>query len=330
MKDSWLCRDYRPGDEHQILSLYKQVNDRDLGLDFWKWRYAENPFGTGVIKLLFDEDELIGHYAVVPVNIQVEDVPVRAVFSMNTITHPDYGRQGIFTYLARETYKECQMRGFKFVYGFPNKNSYHGFTKRLHWQGLGKMSLLYKDLQEGVSHPPLSKRVRQIHQVERFGEDIDLLWHKVKGEYNVIVPRTREFLNWRYVEHPEINYAKYVGRDNSGQAVGYVVLKIFKTENETRGHIVDILSLNDKGVIKELVRSTSDYFTERGIGNVSCWMQDNHFCAGTLKEEGFVRKEVPGSYPHFGAKVFEEMSTQVTGVEDIASWYLTMGDCDVF
>lgn len=331
VKDSWLCRDYRSGDEHQILSLYEQVSGKKMNVDFLKWKFERGPFGRGIIKLMFDGDKLIGHHFAIPIDVQIQAAPVRGTFGMNAVTHPDYREQGIYTYLLRETHKESRQRGSQFEYGFPNQNAYPVLTHRLGWKGLAKMSILYKDLQGESPGLPLSKGIHEICQIEKFGDDVDLLWRKVEREYNVIVPRTKEFLNWRYVERPGVSYNKYVSRESNGQVVGYIILKIFSTETETRGHIVDILSVNDREVVKGLIKRSFDYFIEKGINNVSCWMQDNYSYADALKEEGFVRKEMIGDYPYFGMKVFDGAIALARSMEDITNWYLTMGDdLDVF
>jgi GNAT superfamily N-acetyltransferase len=330
LKDSWLCRDYQSGDEHQIIALYKQVTDREMGLDFWKWRYITNPFGKGIIKLMFEQDKLIGHIGGHPVDIQSKDVPATRVFhQMNTMTHPAYQRQGIWGHLTVELHKKCKQLGIKLVYGFPNKLTYPADMKR-GWKGFGKMSILSKDLQAESSHLPFSEGIHETCQIERFGTDIDLLWHKVKGEYNVIVPRTREFLNWRYVQCPAVNYAKYVCRDSNGEALGYIILKIYSTGTETIGHIVDIFSANDNEIVKGLIRGAYNYFIGKGVSDISCWMQDNYFYADMLKEEGLVRKEIAGFYPYFGVKALGPADPLVSSLEHIENWYLTMGDSDVF
>ena len=118
MKDSWICRDYYPGDESQILTLYKEVNNEEMTLAYWTWKFAKNPSGKAVMKLMFDNNKLIGLYAVIPMNLQVQKKLVKSALSVNTMTHPDYERQGIFTRLAEEVYEKCQREDFKFVYGF--------------------------------------------------------------------------------------------------------------------------------------------------------------------------------------------------------------------
>jgi hypothetical protein len=49
------------------------------------------------------------------------------------MTHKDHGGKGLFTLLATKTYDYCKEQGFHCVFGFPNENSFPGFTKRLGW-----------------------------------------------------------------------------------------------------------------------------------------------------------------------------------------------------
>src|SRR3972149_7211686 len=128
MEKAWICRNYQEGDEYQIVALFDEVFGNNPGLHLWRWRFLKNPFGKGIIKLLFDGDRLIGHYSIIPLNIEVQCEPIRVGFSLDTMTHPSYAKRGIFTFLAQETYNECQLLGLRLVYGFPNANSYHGFT----------------------------------------------------------------------------------------------------------------------------------------------------------------------------------------------------------
>lgn len=71
MEQAWVCKDCESGHESQILTLFKEVFSTRISLAFWKWRFVENPFGKGIIKLLFDSDKLIGQYAVIPTNVQI-------------------------------------------------------------------------------------------------------------------------------------------------------------------------------------------------------------------------------------------------------------------
>ena len=43
---------------------------------------------------------------------------------MDTMTHPDYQGQGVFTKLAKACYDITAIDGYRVLYGFPNPYSY--------------------------------------------------------------------------------------------------------------------------------------------------------------------------------------------------------------
>lgn len=324
MKDSWICRDYQSGDEHQILSLYEEVNNRKMALEYWKWRYTKSLFGRGIIKLMFADGKLIGHYAVTPMAILVDNRPLRAVFSLHTLTHPDFQRQGIFTFMAEEVYKRCQSGGFSFVYGFPNENSYHGFTNKLGWTGFGKMKNLKKNLDAKTK---AASKAGNIHEIDKFDDRVNVLWDKVKAGYRIIVPRTKDYLNWRFAEHPIIEYPRYIITSGSSELSGYMILKVYTKGYEVKGHIVDMLCIDDRNVVKSLLRAAYSYFNNKDIHNLSCWMPESCFCTRILEEEGFISKEFD---VNFGVRIFKKADKSLNSVEQLDNWHLTMGDVDVF
>jgi len=332
MEESLSCSDYRDGDENQIIALFREAFAEVRSLNLWKWRFTKCPFGKGIIKLLFDKEKLVGHYAAIPMEVRVGDTTVKAIWSLDTMTHPDYRGRGVFVRLAKKVYEECNLQGYRFVYGFPNELIYPMRLKKLSWKGFGKMSILCKGLEDcGNMNLPCSvSSGYEINRIERFGDDVSLLWNKIKENYGVIVPRTKEFLNWRFVDHPELNYIIYIIKATDEETIGYIILKIYATESETKGHIIDILSIKNVEVVRQLIKCALIYFAKNEATNISCWMQDNNIYADVMKDEGFIRKKVQGSYPYFGVRIFNEEDIEVRSIESFPNWHLTMGDCDVF
>ncbi|MFC2034998.1 GNAT family N-acetyltransferase [Chloroflexota bacterium] len=324
MRDSWICRDYRDGDEYKILTLYKEVNEREMTLAHWKWKFTKNPFGQAVSKLMFDGNKLIGYYTVIPMTVQVTNNLVKAALSVNTMTHSDYRGHGIFAYLGEKAYVVCEQKGIKFVYGFPNSNIYQARIKKLEWKGFGKMSIFQKEL---GSKTDVTLESKDIYEIDKYDMGVNALWEKVRSNYPVIVPRTKEFLNWRFVQHPTVEYSKYIVVDKGNEVLGYVVLKIHTGGDKTKGHIVDILCINQKDVVKSLLRFSCDYFVKRGVRSLSCWMPDVSFYTQVLSEEGFAREEFE---TYFGIKILKKEDSLLGNVEQPNKWHLTMGDSDVF
>lgn len=134
-----LVREYEPGDEEEIMELFEEAFKRPLDERFWRWRYLNNPYGKGIISLMYEGDKLVGHYAVIPIPLSIHGEVIKAALSMTTMTHPDYWKRDIFTTLATRVYSICEKENVKIVLGFANKNSYHGLTERLGWIGFGQI-----------------------------------------------------------------------------------------------------------------------------------------------------------------------------------------------
>lgn len=72
-------------------------------------------------------------YGVYPYQIEYKGKLHLACQSGDTMTHPQHTGKGLFTTLAKLTYQLAEENGVGFVFGFPNDNSYHGFTQKLAW-----------------------------------------------------------------------------------------------------------------------------------------------------------------------------------------------------
>jgi len=117
----------------EIAALFRESFDREFDLDDWRWFYLDNPVGPSYVSLFYEGDRLLGHYAVVPSLLNHNGQQVIGYRSMTTMVHPDGRGRGLFTQLAQRTYAMLVEDGALLVYGFPNKNSAHGFAKYLGW-----------------------------------------------------------------------------------------------------------------------------------------------------------------------------------------------------
>ncbi len=325
MKDSWICRDYQDGDEYQILALYKEFNDREMTLEHWKWKFVESPFGRGIIKLMFDGDKLIGHRGAIPMAVSVQGRVTLSAIIVNTLTHPDYRRLGISTYLADAIYEEARKQGVKFIYNFPNPDSYPLYSKLGGWEMLDQRSAWQKQLQ--IRTAPTMSHSSAIKQIKGFDHRVNLLWDRVKDDYVVVVPRTEKFLNWRFTEHPTIEYSKFISENSGDEILGYMVLKIYARGNELKGHIIDMLCVNERDIAKSLLNYSCDFFIEKKITALSCWMPPSCFYTSILREEGFTSDIME---THFGLRILDKQDNILQKVRHIRNWHLTMGDSDVF
>jgi hypothetical protein len=100
----------------------------------------------------------------------------------------------------------------------------------------------------------------EIAEIDVFGNEVDLLWNKVRLQYAALFERNSRFLNWRYVESPDLQYRLFIAR-RSGQCVGYSVLRRTVTAELPIGIIVDFLtSPTDLQTIESLFLHAEEIF----------------------------------------------------------------------
>lgn len=323
MEKSWVCRDYRAGDENQILALNNEFNKTKMSLDHWKWKFASSPFGKAIIKLLFDGEKLIGHRGSMPMVVSIQGRDLPTVQTVNNLVHPDYRRRGISTYLAGAVCEEAKERGIKFMYNFINPDSYLVHSQLPTWEILDQRSVWWRKLS---AQSPVSLN-DAIKETEAFDYRVDRLWGRVKKDYIVVAPRTAKFLNWRFAQHPTSVYSKFIIEGKGEELLGYLVLKIYRTGDEVRGHIIDMLCLGDADIVKSLLEYSYAFFSEKGVRNLSCWMPESSFYASALRAEGFAREMIE---TRCGLWVLDKQDRLVGVATDIRNWHITMGDSDVY
>ncbi|MCU0434855.1 MAG: GNAT family N-acetyltransferase [Bacteroidia bacterium] len=124
------------------------VSDRDnlikLFINSFNWKPSPDyinrkydtallgPVNTGFIAYS-DEGNPAAYYGVFAVKLNIDGNIIQAAQSGDTVTHTEHRGKGLFIELAKHTYALCKQEGIDIVFGFPNKNSYPGFIKKLNW-----------------------------------------------------------------------------------------------------------------------------------------------------------------------------------------------------
>jgi len=319
-----LVREYIPGDEQKILKLFNVVFGRKLDLRFWNWRFIENPYGKGIIRLMFDDEKLVGHYSAIPQPLWLDGTIIESALLMTAMTHPDYRGMSICTNLAQEVYTACKARGLGIVFGFPNDNIYQLYLDQLDWTGFGHMGYWEKT---DLSWNSGDKKGYLIDETSSFDSRFDDLWHRAESDYKVAVPRVSKYLNWRYFAKPGEEYQIYSIEDNEGLLCGYAVLKLFQENGEVTGNIIDALIVDCPQARWSLLAETHDFFSRQGAARITCWFPDNSMISGVLRQAGFERKIWP---TYFGARILGLKKENAEFVSESKNWWITMGDSDVF
>ncbi len=109
-----------------------------MSAEYINWLYFENPLGNAVGFDAIDGNEVVSHYACIPIRIN----GVIGLLSVNTATHPNFRSQGLYKKLAKKTYEHWN-KDFQFVVGVANAQSSKTFVKHLGFTEIGKLNLRY-------------------------------------------------------------------------------------------------------------------------------------------------------------------------------------------
>ncbi|MFM9945323.1 MAG: GNAT family N-acetyltransferase [Bacteroidia bacterium] len=114
--------------------IFKAIN-KVVSVETLIRKFRTEAFGASYIGYIAYSEggEPSAFYGVFPIIVSRGNEKILTAQSGDTVTHPNHQGKGLFTKLAGMTYELAKQEGIKLVWGFPNKNSYHGFTKKLNW-----------------------------------------------------------------------------------------------------------------------------------------------------------------------------------------------------
>lgn len=320
-------REYELGDEKQIVELLDLVfggwPDRDLvcsKVDFWQWKYLDNPIGLKAVVVALDGDRIIGCSHRSYFRVKIGDCVLLCGQGMDVATHPKYRGRGVFTKL--EELKDSapanterllnyavhvspiliarlKRRDDRVV--FPHEildmvrindidlhlSQAGGF--RLHkiigfhvLTGFEKLKQIYSGSRE------LRDRNFIVEDVSFFEESINVFWNDIKDHYNFILERKKEYMNWRYCDSRAGGYVVKIA-EKDDLILGYVVLKINLFKAYHTGHVVDLFTLPGReDVLESLLLESLKFFYENNINAVRQWVNVSHPFEYALKRHGFI------------------------------------------
>ena len=353
MTRNWRIRPYQNGDEQQILELRQAVfGDLDpvrLKKSVWQWQFQNNPAGRATCFLAESRGRIVGQYATIPTRLSIHGKESLAAFSCDTMIHPQYRRQGMFSALAREHYDFLETgSGIHMVWGFPNELSRPGFTGKLGWRMLPHIplmvipirpvsmilrSLLKKSKKESTiprtatGSYVLKTRLPNLRMVPiaRFDGAFDALWREHSNTAPVMQIRDHRYLQWRYLSVPEFGYRPFAFFRGE-RLLGYWVLRMMALKGQLFGVLVDVFPfpMESRSVTLEIFHSSQQYVKAHGGDFLTCLLPPKH--AEVLKRAGFrkIPEIINPKTWWLGYRCAEN-----TPLGDLNNWHVTYGDTDV-
>jgi hypothetical protein len=209
-----VIRAYRPGDEVAINTGFNRVFNTSRELAEWGWKFPAEPAGRPIM-LALDGEEVLAHYAGVPVRFHVDGalwpaVQIVDVFSARSARRV-FSRRGVWVRTVEEFFSTFGASGrYPLLFGFPGRRALRLGVLQLGYDAMPPQPITYlsRTVFESSSWP---SRLRYRAELARDWEPrLDQLWSRVRLQYPAAVVRDAERALRRLAGRPGVVYHRFL------------------------------------------------------------------------------------------------------------------------
>jgi hypothetical protein len=313
-----------------------------------EWQFFENPIKKCFVDIAYDTvvEKAAAIYAISCIPFLINDKVNKGSQSLDTITDKDYRGNGLFTQLAISVYQKAKDGNIALVYGFPNGNSIHGFSKKLDWVVLDPVPFLIKPLKSSyftrkfkllkfLPNINLSyKRFREsskfkVNEMFGFPDEVNNLWKKFSQNILVAVNRDKEYLEWRYIKKPLENYRIAHCYDLNNNYLGFIVFTVKGKHGGKIGYIMEMIyHLDRPEAANLLLRYAVNEIRKEKADCILSWCMAHSPNFTIFRKSKFFKlpEKLRPIELHFGVRAFQENIKET--VYNRKNWYLSYSDSD--
>jgi GNAT superfamily N-acetyltransferase len=167
--------------------------------DLFSWKHWDNPFGRSISLVATAAGRIVGLRTFMRWRLRTGGDEIECVRPVDTATHPDFQRRGIFRDLTMHAIDAARGMGVHLVFNTPNDKSRPGYLS-MGWSQIG--------------HIPIQAWIRPIRWFSADREriagaadtDVDVGRLLPQERDGLHTPQTPEYLRWRYLSHPTVTY----------------------------------------------------------------------------------------------------------------------------
>jgi len=282
-------RPYTRTDEEQIVDLLRvsmKMHEFPDLQGFWRWKHYENPFGESPGLVAVGDEQVVGVRVFLRWEWCAGTQVYRAVRCVDTATHPDWGRRGIFERLTTGMLEQLPGLGVDFIFNTPNQYSMPGYLK-MGWVQVGALPLKVRVRRPGhvaavaIRREGLGGATEITDEVDNSAVLECLRDPGVRAlvetagaahEPGLHTARTSAYLEWRYGRNRWYGYR--AGFDSRGDSAALAVCRVSRRGSLKELLVCDLVVLPDPGsrrlaarIVGRLAREASvDYVAVSGLG----------------------------------------------------------------
>lgn len=313
-------REYKTKDSKSIYELFDKFTPYPRDDKFWVWINRMLSDEKSIIVVGESNEEIIGHYAIIPKKVIINNIMYTAGFAIHAFVHPNFRNTFLIFQITKKIYKIAKDKKIDFLYGFANENFRDIQVKADKWKKVSLFSSLEKDALKIIdSSYTLQEITNNYSDYYLLSEIIDSQLQKLGGVE--FIKNLNYYIN-RYLNHPHKLYKCFFINKND-EKCAFVILKIYINDNKKVGHLIDYIKTESIS-FTEVLNIVENYFYSR-VDKLSFWK----FCEEDkiiLLNNGFVEN---GFETFLGIKTINNIDIEEK-LLNFRNWKLCMGDSDAF
>jgi GNAT superfamily N-acetyltransferase len=181
--------------------------------DLFAWKHLDNPFGRSIMLVSHDGPTITGFRAFMRWELHTPDGrTVRCVRAVDTATHPDYRRMGIFRELTLAAVDAATHDDVQMVFNTPNPRSGAGYLN-MGWTQVGTLTPMASPakglLRRGGNPDELPVPADFVDPVVAVG----MRTTPDRAPLGLRTLRSDDYHAWRFTSHPTARYVQVDGGD---------------------------------------------------------------------------------------------------------------------
>lgn len=235
------------------------------------WQFKNNPYNflnTKSIIIAENENEIIAHMGVIPTPFKIFNDTKIGAWHVSYFTLEKYRGMGLGSKMVQlsDSIFDC-------IGGMGNSDASNSIHVKNGGKNYGNINRYIKILQKEHVEKFINKQFNfnskhnniiidtNFKRITKLDSTYDYFWEVVKERFPITVNRTREYLSWRYIEHPLIDY-HFMILFNNQDILGYSVLRFEDNNKELiAGRIIDFVSTKEHE--KTLLQNVINYFNTK-------------------------------------------------------------------
>jgi len=258
----WRIVNVEPENDKALLNDIRNQYFGSRDEAYIQWLYYDNPAGKVFGALAMDGDTVAGQYIIIPVNMVIDGEDRVCTISLDTFTHPDYRRQGIFVALSEAMFARLKDLNIPFTVGLPNENSRPGFLKKLNFSEPLPTRFFLRPLSLTPTSGPFIRKLaawtpwglipRATAKLKGFvieacdfpdTEWLDRLWQDYRPLRSIEIRKDAQWAAWRYRDNPRFSYRFITVSRRDGSPVGYLVWNSQPQQGGSGRNIIDLIDM---------------------------------------------------------------------------------------